>query len=531
MRKRILHNVASNYAAMLLSLGVGLLLTPFVLARLGPTIYGLWALVGSIVSYGSLLDFAISAAIIKYVAEHRARGEHAAAREMVATAVAVYLVVGAIVAALTIAVAPAVASLIQVPPDQRATVARLVLLMGIGVALAIPCSTPTAVLRGLHRFDLAGLLIVVSTLVRATGIVAVLLLGGGVLGLAAVNIAVLVLMQAPSVWLIYRVAPELRFGVRDASITRLRRVLSFSSSLAVMNTAGHLQTKTDEIVIGALMPLRAVTPYAIAHRLSDLPQILTDQFMRVLLPIASELEAGVQRERLLRLYITATRLTLVAFLPLGAALTVLAAPILTLWVGAEYADYSYLVGLLTLASLIDTSQWPGGAVLQGMARHRPVAGLSVVAGVANLALSVILCRRLGLMGVAIGTLVPTAIISLGLLQPYVMRVVGASAQQMLREVYLPAFLPVPVMTLTLYGLRSAFDPASFAGVIAVAGVGTVTYVGAYLGMTAPADDREIIGRLLGTIFRLRGQRGEGAAREERLAAEPRRRTGAERGPT
>ena len=46
-----------------------------------------------------------------------------------------------------------------------------------------------------------------------------------------------VLAQSMSVWLVYRAAPELRFGVRDASIGRLRRVLSFSSSLFVMNAA------------------------------------------------------------------------------------------------------------------------------------------------------------------------------------------------------------------------------------------------------------------------------------------------------
>ena len=337
--------------------------------------------------------------------------------------------------------------------------------------------------------------------------------------MVAVNIAVLVAMQVPSVWLVHRAAPELRFGVRDASIGRLRRVLSFSSSLFVMNAAGHLETKTDEIVIGALMPVRAVTPYAIAHRLSELPQMLTDQFLRVVPPLASELQASAQPERLLRLYTTATRLTLAAFLPVAGALTVLAGPILTLWVGAEYADYGYLVGILTLASLIDTSQWPGGAILQGMARHRPVAVLSVAGGIANLVLSIILCRRLGLIGVALGTLIPTAVVCLGLVQPYAMRTVGVSARQMLREVYLPAMLPVPVMALALYGLRSAFHPSSIAGVTTVAAVGGVAYVGAYLGLAAPADDRESSRRLVASVLRFRG-RGA-AAREEGRAGERR----------
>src|ERR1700689_3881786 len=48
-------------------------LTPFVLHRLGSTQYGLWVLVGSALAYGSLLDFGILAAVIKYVATFQAQ--------------------------------------------------------------------------------------------------------------------------------------------------------------------------------------------------------------------------------------------------------------------------------------------------------------------------------------------------------------------------------------------------------------------------------------------------------------------------
>lgn len=227
--------------------------------------------------------------------------------------------------------------------------------------------------------------------------------------MVAVSILATLLMQVPTVWVINRLAPDLRFGWRGANRALVRTVMSFSWPLFVMDAGDRLQNKTDEIVISAFLPISAVAPYAIARKLSEVAQILTDQFMRVLLPLASRLNAENDQARIRSIYLIGTRLTLVIFLPVGCALIVLAPPILTLWVGAEYADYAYLVTILTVASLIDTSQWPAGSILQGVARHRPLALISIGAGIANVALSMALVQSFGLTGVAVGTLVPTIV--------------------------------------------------------------------------------------------------------------------------
>src|SRR5207249_3732384 len=116
---------------------------------------------------------------------------------------------------------------------------------------------------------------------------------------------------------------------------------------------------------------------------SEVPHMLTDQFMKVLLPLASQLHAENDSARLRALFLTSTRLTLVLFLPIGGGIAVLARPILAAWVGPAFGEYAHLVAILTLASLIDTSRWPAGAILQGMARHRLLAVASIGAGLAN----------------------------------------------------------------------------------------------------------------------------------------------------
>jgi O-antigen/teichoic acid export membrane protein len=490
IQRRVLRNTVSNYIGHCIARGIWFFLTPFLLHKLGTVDYGLWVLIGSVVAYGSLLNLGIGGAIIKYVAEYRARGESEQARSLIATALCLYTVLGVIVIILSIILALIFPYLFHVPLEKESTATWLVLLMGVGVGISIPCSTPGAVLQGLQRYDIVSALSVIGALLSATLTVTVLLLGGGVLGIVAISIPVMLIMQVPHVWFIQRVAPKFQLGWEGAKRSFIRPVLAFSSSLFVLHMAGQLQTKTDEIVIGAFLPVKVITPYAIARTLSEVVLVLTNQFMRVLLPLASELHAEKDQDRLRALYLTGTRLALGIALLIGCPLIILRESILTLWVGTAYAEYGHLVLILACTCLIETSQWPAGLILQGMARHRLMAAMAICSGLGNLALSVALVRPLGLTGVALGTLIPTTVVCLVVFLPYSMRVIGVSQTQVGKEVFLPAFLPAIPAAVPLYVIQHAIQPSSLLSIMVVTGIGFLVYLIGYLHLGASEIERQ-----------------------------------------
>jgi O-antigen/teichoic acid export membrane protein len=451
----------------------------------------MWVLVGSLVSYGSLLDFGIASAITKYVAEFRARGDYEESHRLVATALWLYTASGLVAIILGAIFAPISPYLFNVPPEQTTIFSWLVFLSGVGLGISLPCATTIAVLRGLQRFDLINVIGICGMLLYGVATVIVLLLGGGLLGMAVVSILVNLFMQIPAVWLIRRNAPLLHFGWCGARRSYLHTVASFSSALFVINIAGQLQTKTDEIVIGIALPVSNVTPYSIAHRLSELPQMLTDQFMKLIMPLASQLHSENDQGRLRQLYIISTRLTLASFLPLGLGVIILAKPFLTAWVGVAYAPYSGLVVLLIIASLMDTLMWPASAILQGIFRHRLLALSALASGLANLALSIVLVRPLGLAGVALGTLIPTTIESLFFVIPYTLRIVGIDLRTSLKKMFLPALVPAVLMVFVLTGLRELLRPTSIISILAIGGAGFVVYSLAYLSMSASSQERRM----------------------------------------
>ncbi len=491
IRRRVIVNTASNYVAKILTLGVWFFLTPFLLRELGANDYGLWILIGSIAAYGSLLDFGIATAVTKFVAQYHAEGRIEHARSLVATALWLYLGLGLVAVILSAILAPVIPIALNIPPGQQTTASWLMLLSGLSLGVSLPSATSIAVLRGLHRFDLSNLVGIFGMTLFTVATVGVLLLGGGLLGMVAVGIPVTLVTQVPAIWLIQRTAPKLRFGLRQTDRGWLRTLMSFSSALFVINVAGQVQTKTDEITIGAFMPVANVAPYSIARRLSEMPQILSEQFMKVILPLASQLDAENDRGRLRTLYLASSRLTLAIFLPLAVGVIIFAQPFLKAWVGAPYDQYAYLVVILTLASLVDISQWPAGTILQGIGRHRLLAVITFGTALANLGLSLGLVRPLGLAGVALGTLIPATIESLCFVLPYVMRVNQISFRIVLTEIYLPVLLPAVPMVIVLYGLREIVQPVSLIAIAAIGGLGLLVYVIGYMAIGAGRVERQL----------------------------------------
>ena len=270
----------------------------------------------------------------------------------------------------------------------------------------------------------------------------------------------------------------------------MRTVASFSSALFFVNAAERVNTKTDEFVIGGFLPVARIAPYSVARRLSELPQILTLQFINVLLPLASELDAEGDRQRLRALYVAATRLALVAYIRTrsrshGSCET-----------GSRRLGGTRLCRGATSGrpcrggrrrcsdgrAASSSRAWRGIGCLRSSPWPRPL----------NLALSVVLVGPFGVMGVALAHFALS--LQSAFFLAYSTQVNGVGVRARSRGV--PArTAPVGPMVAVLFGLRALVDPASWLTVVPVGGAGAAAYVATYLWVGASAGERQIANRL------------------------------------
>ena len=492
--RRIAINTISNYIGQIVVLAGGLLLTPFLIEHLGSSRYGLWVLVSAIVGYAGLLDLGIANAIVHYVAAFKAQGEPQRASALIATALWLYIGLGMLAMMLCVLLALLVPGHMHLNAAEQADLAQLMLISAVAVGVGIPCVASNAILRGLQRFDQANAIVVGGTLLSIGSMIAAVNLGWGLPGMIIANMLVNILSQIPSYLLIRRSAPDMPIDLRRAQRSLVREVGRFSWSLFLVNIASQLTSKTDELVISTRLPLAAITPYALGRRLSDVAQLLTYQFVKVLMPVASELHAGNEQQQLRELYVTSSRLALAAITSVGLVIILLADAILRLWVGPQFAVAAPIVLILTLSNVLDMSNWPAVQVLQGMGKHHPLSIISMMTAAANLGLSLLLLSQFGVIGVALGTCIPTVFEVFCFVLPYALRTLRVSVLTWLRSVLLPALIPALPTGLLLYLGHQISALSTLLELGLLGGLAGITYLVVYLLISPP--ERVIVRNVL-----------------------------------
>jgi hypothetical protein len=101
-----------------------------------------------------------------------------------------------------------------------------------------------------------------------------------------------------------------------------------------------------------------------------------------------------------------------------------------------------------------------------------------------------LVHPFGLIGVALGTLIPTTIENLCFVLPYAMRANGVDFRTILQEIYLPVLLPAVPMSAVLYLLRETIRPDSFVAIAIIGCAGLLVYVSSYVLIGAGTAERE-----------------------------------------
>jgi O-antigen/teichoic acid export membrane protein len=210
---------------------------------------------------------------------------------------------------------------------------------------------------------------------------------------------------------------------------------------------------SDSVVIGIFLSTGAITYYAIAGSLINYGRNVVTLVTDTLYPAATRMDAQQDLDGLRELLIVGTRISLLIALPLCLGFMFLGKQFLALWMGPEFSVSWIYLAVLTIAQFTAMPQNISALILAGMAKHKVLAHLILAEGVVNLILSIILIRRMGLVGVAWGTVLPDVICTAVIIPWYTLRMVRLSAREYLFRAYVRPLLSV----LPVVGLGYAFS--------------------------------------------------------------------------
>lgn len=439
MLRQFVKNLSSNWAIYFVSAAISFLLTPYIIHVLGKAAYGVWILVGSFSGYLGLFDFGIGYAVVRFVARYQKTGETDKRNAIVATAFYGATLLAVVVMAATIYIMAHAASFFEIPADLVTQSQVVIFLIGVSIAVGFPLAIfSEALAGGLYRYDLFNTVAIAMAFLRGALTVLFLELGYGLIGLGAAALIGSLLGYLWRMRMLYKLLPDLSIHPRLLDRSIFKEVGNYSLYSFVLLLSGRIAFYSDSFVVGFFRGVEDVAIFGIAAKLVEYLRQLVFTMSKLFSPVISRYDPDLDQASLRRLFYDGSRFNLLFSLPLSLVLFFWGGPFIRLWVGEGFASSIIILQVLLIGHLLSFVQGIGGELLLGVGRHRNFSILSMVAALANVILSIILVKSVGLVGVAWGTTIPLGLLSVSYLPFAAVKVVGGSMRSFLIEAVTPA---------------------------------------------------------------------------------------------
>lgn len=360
---------------------------PILIDGLGITGFGIFLLINSVTGAFSMLDFGLSSAILKYVAEDLSNGNAHGVADIFATGFIYYCALGAGLALLMWMVAPSLQDMMSTPLETKLDTILAFKIAAFQLVFAMLIALFTSLMKGFNRFDLScWILSAVSFITYGGAIAAVKLNHGGLVQVVLWGCISNVALVPVCMIFSHSIAKDVNVKLLNGrpSKSTLRRLFSFSSALMVHSVVSMFFGHGQRLLVGFWLGPNAVSVYTIANTLVSKVHAVINAMTEVMFPISS---SNKNIFLLRKMYI---RVVLTSMLFAGlllSCLTVFAEQILTIWVGPTLAAAAKpLIGVFALGFFILSFSPPTYHIVNG----KGMPWLNVIFDVSNLALAALL---------------------------------------------------------------------------------------------------------------------------------------------
>ena len=446
--KRLIYNTCFNVAALMSNALIGFFLIRFFLGRLGEARYGLWVLIGSLFRYRGILSMGLNSAINRHIPVCLAKDDREGIGKVVSTAMFFFSTLAVLVALLSLVLYAKVSDWFVVEPDLVEKAGQLVLVTGLCFAISSPFQLTSAVLSGLQRYDITGIITIVILIARTVLVVTLLLRGYGLLAMGLVFGLSEVATRAFQCFFVRRLLPNVSLSVRNVDFALLKEMLFYGMNTFMYAMGALVTYKASDLIIGIFLGTAQISHFAVATAGVLLLSQFLQAFTAAIKPAVSDLDARDQQSRVQEIAFLTQKYSLLVIVPAGGFLVVLGRQFLSVWVGAEFHDPAVIgslaavLAILTVGHCLRLTQHSNFLVLVGRGEHKVFGLLTAATAVACVVGSVLAVTRFhrGLEGIAWCNAVPMALIS-GLVLPlYFNHKMRITLRKSIRSVWWPALM-------------------------------------------------------------------------------------------
>lgn len=404
-------NVATANLNTALTAAGAFVITPAILTGLGDSAYGGWLLMNSVVGYLRLLDQGTSTGTMKLGAGALARHDQVETRRVFSTSAAMFAGAGVLALLGSAVLALALPRYYQgIVGDNQWPI----FILGLATALDLLLRVFPSSLRARSLFAVVDGIEIVTYSIFKLGLVLYLSQSLSYTVLSWLVLAETIARNGLTFFVSRAYCPFVR-DIRPWEVDRavLRQLLAMSGALSILLVADVVRFQLDAGILGYFMPddPLAISIFGIGQRLPSIAFSVVGVIGAVLVPRFSGLSELGRHDDVRDLLRKASLANGLASAYVFINCAVLGPRFLEVWLGKPWVvESGQILLLMAPAYFVALQGGPAAALLIARGRLRGQVVITIVEAVANFVLSVLLVQQYGVMGAAVGTIVPMFIV-------------------------------------------------------------------------------------------------------------------------
>lgn len=394
-----------SYLNITLQSLLGFLYIPILLHYIGKSEYGLYQLMGSLIAYFGIMDFGLSAAVIRFYAKYLALKDRVGMENILAIALRCY---GAVMGVMLIA-GGAVYTMLDaafsgsMTAGEVAETKDIFLLLLLNIVITLSTMVFRSVINAHERFLFLKGMETVQLVLQPMLVVLLLMHHPSAFSVALVQTGLnLVLSFARVYYCFAKLHVRIRYHYWSHELMVSFRRLALS--VFAVTLIDQVFWKTNQIILGVISGTAAVAVYSTASIIYMGYMQLSGAISGVYLPhVMTMVAEKATSEKLSALFIQIGRWQYYLLGLVATGFIIFGKQFISLWAGPGF-EHSYIITLLIIIPFtVDLIQNIGLAIMQAMNRYDFRARIYFFTGVLNLVMAIPLGMHYGGIGCAVAT--------------------------------------------------------------------------------------------------------------------------------
>lgn len=373
-----------NYLRLFLSLSIGLLLSPYILSRLGTAEYGIYHLSSNIISWLALCDFGISSSTTSFLSKYQAKKDINGEARYLGNLCILMLCISIFILIVGFSIFPFLDDLFpNFSSEELALLNILYVLMLLNASAIFPLRGLIGISNARQKFVIPGLINLASSILTAIGTITLLYYGFKSIALTILTISLGVLgMLLNVLYCFFFLNAKMKWNGIDTTLCR--SMLTFSAWLFLDQIINMLNMSSGNIIIGMTCGSEEITVFSYGVLILSYYFMFSNNVSTLFLPKITKLIYNNQKVD--DLWINVGKYQVFTLGLFYSSFLIFGDYFLDLWIGDTLGEKTFTVWLISIILItpitIPLIQNLGWQILQAKnSMHYRVKGLIIIAPV------------------------------------------------------------------------------------------------------------------------------------------------------